>query len=606
MQNAIYVGQLNIEPVLSNRLTQDPTLASSILGPSTLHDLTCALCGRHIFPPQANDRSRGRRALPQTSASWASTSRFLKAQAGLISSSGSSLPVSPDTLPSGVPAQTYVFRVSLPPAPNQKPSTTYPLCHGGFCLKRLRSTCELWHLVRDIVSQVWSEPEAPISPPPIHPRSATRSLSYSSIIGRPTSTTVADQIQGSNGTAPTSRRGMAGRVGNLWASGLGALSVSSRSSSPVSESKPSTSGTEPSAPPVPLRRLPPLSTDTASTSPLEIPSHPPPLPQRRHPASPAKSRIEPGPDARGHVVLEDTATVRSSGTREESGLLTPASESDGFKTPPDRELASPINEETDTILTKALATSLPTSRPTSLIVDATNADIDDSTTPKPSATDSPPSETPRAQQPTLPPAPSAETRAVSAPTPPPLPRRAAARGAVISPSPSRTGSPAPVPAPTAEPAVVPTAPQEPERAAPRLDVQTNAAVESVAPPAAESDSTAADVGSTVARSERTFSITSVSSQYSSDVYDAVRKVTPTAPQKPPMLPPRRSQSNTTNGDSRALTPANAVDGMPAGTFTDGTSWEEKTWKELVRLRENMFWARMGAVRDSEDVDQTPS
>jgi len=29
---------------------------------------------------------------------------------------------------------------------------------------------------------------------------------------------------------------------------------------------------------------------------------------------------------------------------------------------------------------------------------------------------------------------------------------------------------------------------------------------------------------------------------------------------------------------------------------DGT-WEEKTWKELVRLREDMFWARVGRFRD---------
>lgn len=28
---------------------------------------------------------------------------------------------------------------------------------------------------------------------------------------------------------------------------------------------------------------------------------------------------------------------------------------------------------------------------------------------------------------------------------------------------------------------------------------------------------------------------------------------------------------------------------------DGT-WEEKTWKELVRLREDMFWARIGGFR----------
>jgi hypothetical protein len=34
----------------------------------------------------------------------------------------------------------------------------------------------------------------------------------------------------------------------------------------------------------------------------------------------------------------------------------------------------------------------------------------------------------------------------------------------------------------------------------------------------------------------------------------------------------------------------------AGYVGDGT-WEEKTWKELVRLREDMFWARVGGFRD---------
>jgi hypothetical protein len=31
-------------------------------------------------------------------------------------------------------------------------------------------------------------------------------------------------------------------------------------------------------------------------------------------------------------------------------------------------------------------------------------------------------------------------------------------------------------------------------------------------------------------------------------------------------------------------------------FVGDTTWEERTWKELVRLREEMFWARVGALR----------
>lgn len=565
-------------------------MASSILG----HDLTCALCGKHIFPRPANDVSRGRRALHQASTSWASTSRFLKVQAGLIASSAPSSPVLPEILPSGVPAQTYVFRVSLPPAPNQKASTTYPLCYTGFCLNRLRSTCELWHLVRDIISQIWNEPEASHPAPPLHPRSAARSLSYSSIIGRPASPTAADPNQRSNGTTATPRRSVADRVGNLW----GALSASSRSTSPTRDPTPDrTTDPEPSAPQVSPRRLPPISTITAPGA-----SHPPPLPQRRHPLSPTKSRAE--SEMNGHATLEDTATVRSTGTREESGLLTPASESDGFndgfKTPPDRELASPTNDETDTIHAKALATELPASRPTSPTTSATITYTDDLAALNPPVTDSPSVETPRAQQPTLPPAPASIVEAPIIPTsPPPLPRRAAARGLVASPAPSRTGSPSPAAAPAAQPAASQAVSQVPKQEATGPEAQENAVAEST-PPVTESK--VADAKHPAPRSERAFSVTSASSRYSSEVNDVVRKGFPIAPPKPPMLPPRRSQSNTANGDSRSYTSAiHGVDEALIGAFNEGASWEEKTWKELVRLRENMFWTRMGAFRDSDDA-----
>lgn len=36
--------------------------------------------------------------------------------------------------------------------------------------------------------------------------------------------------------------------------------------------------------------------------------------------------------------------------------------------------------------------------------------------------------------------------------------------------------------------------------------------------------------------------------------------------------------------------------MGLGVYVGDATWEERTWKELVRLRENMFWARIGGVR----------
>ena len=32
-------------------------------------------------------------------------------------------------------------------------------------------------------------------------------------------------------------------------------------------------------------------------------------------------------------------------------------------------------------------------------------------------------------------------------------------------------------------------------------------------------------------------------------------------------------------------------------YVGDATWEEKTWKEIVRLREDMFWARIGGVRE---------
>jgi hypothetical protein len=42
--------------------------------------------------------------------------------------------------------------------------------------------------------------------------------------------------------------------------------------------------------------------------------------------------------------------------------------------------------------------------------------------------------------------------------------------------------------------------------------------------------------------------------------------------------------------------AEAVETEDKGQYVGNGSWEEKTWKELVRLREDMFWARLGGFR----------
>jgi len=40
-------------------------------------------------------------------------------------------------------------------------------------------------------------------------------------------------------------------------------------------------------------------------------------------------------------------------------------------------------------------------------------------------------------------------------------------------------------------------------------------------------------------------------------------------------------------------PVYAPDGAP---YVGDATWEERTWKELTRLREDMFWARLGSAQ----------
>ena len=85
-------------------------------------------------------------------------------------------------------------------------------------------------------------------------------------------------------------------------------------------------------------------------------------------------------------------------------------------------------------------------------------------------------------------------------------------------------------------------------------------------------------------------------------------MTPIATSAPPPPPPRRMvpPAPATNGNGVNGTHTPPLLPPRSGSMTEsGPSWEERTWKELTRLRENMFWARMGAVKpgsgDEEDL-----
>jgi hypothetical protein len=77
---------------------------------------------------------------------------------------------------------------------------------------------------------------------------------------------------------------------------------------------------------------------------------------------------------------------------------------------------------------------------------------------------------------------------------------------------------------------------------------------------------------------------------------------PRHPHPPPVRSPERrvlsdltsSMGKLDTGKSPATAePLYALDGTP---YVGDATWEERTWKELTRLREDMFWARLGSAQ----------
>ncbi|KAI9465349.1 proline-rich protein [Lactarius psammicola] len=189
---AIQSGQLTIEPIatqiiLASAASPQPPLAVNVVhGSNGSNLLSCGLCGHGIVPhtEQLTPTRTGylSRANGTHFNTW-SSSIFRK----------SSVPSSPSAPPSpppyqdasSLPAQIYIFRLSEP-AP-AFPSAL-PLCTSGWCLSRLRSTCTLWSFLRtNILEKIWEEevqrPPAPphrevlganTDKPPVPPRRRTK------------------------------------------------------------------------------------------------------------------------------------------------------------------------------------------------------------------------------------------------------------------------------------------------------------------------------------------------------------------------------------------------------------------------------------------------
>ena len=185
VSSAIVAGELVIEPISASSL-----LATTTSPPS---DIGCSLCGKAVFPqlvPQSPAVSHfGPPPVHPTQRNAAPTSRFsLKPFFNTSSTTTSSTATSPgphsapgsssSPLPSpisspnpaggsrstssGLPS-VYIFRIAKSSSTTstdksqESHSKPYPLCKSGWCLERLRATCELWHFIRTgIIQIIWT------------------------------------------------------------------------------------------------------------------------------------------------------------------------------------------------------------------------------------------------------------------------------------------------------------------------------------------------------------------------------------------------------------------------------------------------------------------
>ncbi|KIP12093.1 hypothetical protein PHLGIDRAFT_82261 [Phlebiopsis gigantea 11061_1 CR5-6] len=605
---AIHSGHLNIEPMSTTTLLEE-LVPSLIPGNSHAH-VSCALCGSVIIDSPASP-SRSTFAPTRTGSagkSWAPTTLLKTSLVQTITSAsfGHSRPATPTTLASEPPAHVFIFRLEatsssglpLPMSTQQpnspaRPPTIYPLCASGWCLTRLRTTCSLWAFIRtNVVEKVWEEE------PPLPPSTLNTSSTLSSNTDFLSS--------GSDKPSLQPKRSRMG-IGALWGSmsrslsgpGTKAESTQSDAQDPKTKEEPAKSGTNKPVPPVPPRRVPsaprtlppppPRHPPLAAPVPRPAPMAPPPLPKRnvQRTASPAV-----------HDVPAPATPEPRSSEEDLAPLATPPEEYDSFTTPTE-EIADPTPRRPMSPSIVPLPPSVP-----STPVPATAPERSGSPAPARAAT-------PQGDKPPIPPRGSA----------PPLPRRAAARARPVSlippeapvvseavqssdPAPLNTESTVDAPltahAPMAEeiaetieePAKEPDVDGEKEEPKPLVP--------------AESISATAETESETAHDSR-----SETGERRDELKDLVdekddENMEPVHSSKEGSL---RSLEDVSlvNGsvemhDDEAqvinLTPDTASDVAEddPGIYVGDSTWEERTWKELVKLREEMFWARIGGIR----------
>ncbi|KAL1949096.1 hypothetical protein VTO73DRAFT_10902 [Trametes versicolor] len=619
---AIHNGQLTVEPMQFATLLEELAPPSIPASSHNTH-IVCALCGIPIYSnssdsPATTPTTPNAARSGSQSASW-STALFKNVRAGDItlptSFTGNGRHSAQFALTSSEPpSQVYIFRlegtssglpVSLPlstqpPGTPTRQSTIYPLCTSGWCLARLRMTCSLWAFVRTgIVEKVWEEP-------PFTDRPNPAQIAMNG---------VDKKHDGMNGVGPAPaippRRSKIG-LGSIWGSMQRSLSGTREPEKDAAKPRePPKDDVRPKLPPRdPSRKSlpppPPVHPSIASHAPTKsvggqvhsVP--PPPLPRRNkgRDTTPAVPEPEPklaeaeAPNGQAQPA-DETSAVEPRASTEEQPKEAPAPPTTELLVPP-TQVSRTESQDSFTTPTEELAPPFSVSpAPTAVPLPPSQAP-----SPEPQETEQPPSET-------------AETGTPSEATPAPTPAPAVPPTVTDDKPPSRTASPVPPPLPRRAAA----------RARPSSVSVPQAAGEAKAAPA--EPAAQASEGEATVESGADASVPALAEGATAQPelpVPVTQEPEPIAPESEAVEPPAQADvpvvsadakseekhEPQVNGDSVLPTPESDAKDEPVeaevekekedeGLYVGDATWEERTYKELVRLREEMFWARVGAV-----------
>ncbi|KAI0642744.1 hypothetical protein C8Q79DRAFT_1076005 [Trametes meyenii] len=651
---AIHGGQLTVEPMQFTNLLEE--LAPQNIPASSHHThIVCALCGLPIYssssdsPGSTPTTPNGPRSGSQ-SASW-STNLFKNVRSGDIT-----LPTaftghnrhSAQFAPANAepPSQVYIFRLeatssglpvslplsSQPPGTPTRQSTIYPLCTTGWCLARLRTTCSLWAYVRtSIVEKVWEEPPFTERPNGI---AKTRVNGVEKRHDAPNGVSAAPEGK----PAIPVRRSKIG-LSSLWGSMQRTLSgprepekdaVKVNDAEKKDDTRPKLPPRDPSRkslpPPPPVH--PSIAAHSHTKSIGQVHAVPPPLPKRNRerdtngasrPSTPSLEQ-KPAPSVPPPPPTE-APELPPRRSESEQPKEEPAPGPQTTLVVPPASVSRTESQDSFTTPTEELAPAFTVSPA------ATTVPLPPSQAPTPEPQE-PPSPTeplaPESHESATPteaaPAPAAATPAAvqddnkppsrtASPAPPPLPRRAAARARPSSIVPAAAAAEAAAPVPeTAQPTE-----QKADEAAP-TDAPATATASASEPspePTPASSDAAAHVEDSAPITEEPESVVTVES--SETPADAAAPAPDaegeqkTGQEEAGSEADEKQEAPAVNGDAPVVVPVvdthtdsdtkktEEAEKEDQGQYVGDATWEERTYKELVRLREEMFWARIGAV-----------